>query len=321
MVAKKSKSLGTVIQKRAAVECGVEDIGVKRQCELLSISRRAFYYTPQGESKYNLKLMRRMDELYLNRSALGVGMMTDILRLEGHQVNPKRIHRLMKKMGIKSLAPGPHTSRPGIGKQHNIYPYLLRGRKLNGPNQVWSIDITYIPMNKGFMYLVAIIDWWSRYVLDWQLSNTMDVDFCLDALHAAIAHAGATPLIFNSDQGSQFTSCSFIDALRGIGVACSMDGRGRYLDNIFIERLWRSFKTEDIYLKEYENVAQLYEGTESWFDFYNYKRPHLSLDRQVPNTWYRKPHLYEGGPADWADLELIKNFWDHAKPKVRKTLR
>lgn len=316
MVAKKSKSLGTVIQKRAAVESEVEDIGVKRQCELLGISRRAFYYTPQGESKYNLKLMRRMDELYLYRSALGVGMMTDILRLEGHRVNPKRIHRLMKKMGIKSLAPGPHTSRPGTGKQHNIYPYLLRGRKLNGPNQVWSIDITYIPMDKGFMYLVAIIDWWSRYVLSWQLSNTMDVDFCLDALHASVAHAGTTPFIFNSDQGSQFTSCSFIDELRKMGVACSMDGRGRYLDNIFIERLWRSFKTEDIYLKEYENVAQLHEGTESWFNFYNYDRPHLSLKRQVPEKWYRSPHLYGGGAVDWADLERIKSFWDHAKPKV-----
>lgn len=316
MVAKKSKGLGTVIQKCATVECGVPDIGVKRQCELLGISRRSFYYTPQGESAFNLKLMRRMDELYLHHPAFGVGMMTDTLRLEGCQVNQKRVRRLMRKMGITSLAPGPHTSRPGTGKQHNIYPYLLRDRKLNGPDQVWSIDITYIPMDKGFMYLVAIMDWWSRYVLGWRLSNTMDVDFCLEALQAAVAHAGRTPLIFNSDQGSQFASCPFIGALREMGVACSMDGKGRYLDNIFIERLWRSFKTEDIYLKQYEQVAQLHEGTQNWFDFYNSQRPHLSLNRQVPHEWYRKPHLYEGGTVDWADLEKIESFWDHAKPKV-----
>jgi len=321
VVAKKSESLGTVVQKRAAVGSSVADIGVKRQCELLGISRRAFYYTPQGENAFNLKLMRRMDELYLHHPALGVGMMTDMLRLEGCRVNPKRIRRLMRKMGIASLAPGPHTSRPGKGGQHDIYPYLLRGRMLNGPNQVWSTDITYIPMDKGFMYLVAVMDWWSRYVLSWQLSNTMDVDFCLEALHAAVAHAGTAPLIFNSDQGSQFTSRPFIGALRGMGVACSMDGKGRYLDNIFIERLWRSFKTEDIYLKEYVQVTELHEGTHNWFHFYNTQRPHLSLARQVPRDWYRKPHLFDGGRPNWDDLEMLENFWDHAKPKVRKTRR
>lgn len=316
MVAKKNEILGTVAQKRSAVERGVADIGVNRQCELLGISRRVFYYTPRGESALNLSLMRRMDELYLQHPALGVGMMTDMLHLEGHQVNPKRIQRLMRLMGIVSLAPGPHTSRRGKGSQHSVYPYLLRGREVSGPNQVWATDITYIPMDKGFMYLVAVMDWWSRYVLSWQLSNTMDVGFCLDALRAAVAHAGAVPLIFNTDQGSQFTSSPFTGALREMGVACSMDGRGRYLDNIFIERLWRSFKTEDVYLKEYALVSELREGTENWFSFYNTQRPHLSLERQVPRDWYRKPHLFGGREAGWDDLEAVKSFWDHAKPKV-----
>jgi len=316
VVAKKSESLGTVTQKRAAIECCQADIGVKRQCELLGISRRAFYYTPQGENEFNLGLMRRMDELYLHHPALGVGMMTDILRLEGYPVNPKRIRRLMRVMGIESLAPGPHTSRPGKGRQHSVYRYLLREREITGPNQVWATDITYIPMNKGFMYLVAVMDWWSRYVLSWQLSNTMDVDFCITALHAAVGQAGTVPLIFNSDQGSQFTSSKFTGALREMEVACSMDGRGRYLDNIFIERLWRSYKTEDIYLKEYEQVCDLYEGTENWFNFYNNQRPHRGLERKVPCDWYRKSHLFGGKEAGWSDLETIKTFWDHAKPKV-----
>lgn len=316
MASKKNQSLGTVVQKCAAVEYGVADIGVKRQCELLGISRHTFYYTPRGESALNLCLMRRMDELYLQHPALGVGMMTDILRLEGHQVNPKRIRRLMKLMGIKSLAPGPHTSCRGKGSQHSIYPYLLRGREVTGPNQVWSADITYIAMNKGFMYLVAVMDWWSRYVLAWSLCNTMDVGFCLEALHAAAAHAGTLPLIFNTDQGSQFTSSPFTGALCEMGVACSMDGRGRYLDNIFIERLWRSFKTEDVYLKDYVLVSELREGTKNWFSFYNTQRPHLSLGRQVPGDWHHKPHLFGGREAGWDDLGAIKSFWDHAKPKV-----
>lgn len=321
MVAKKNEKFGTVIQKRSAIECNVADIGIKRQCELLGISRRVFYYTPQGEDAINLKLMRIMDALYLDHPAFGVGMMTDTLRLKGYEVNPKRIRRLMRIMGIRSLAPGPHTSRQGKGKRHAIYSYLLRKRKLTGPNQVWSTDITYIPMAEGYMYLVAVMDWWSRSVLSWRLSNTMDVGFCLEALHAAVAYAGTTPLIFNTDQGSQFTSDSFIDALRAMEVACSMDGRGSYLDNIFIERLWRSYKTEDIYLKDYECVADLYQGTQNWFNFYNNQRPHTSLDKQVPHDWYHKPNLYGAQEADWEDLKMIKSFWDHAKPKGGKLIR
>lgn len=316
MVAKKSEGLGTVTKRRAEIDVRDGDLSIVRQCELLSINRSTLYYKPRGESDFNLKLMRCMDEIYLDHPAVGTGMMTDILRLEGHHVNFKRIGRLMRLMGIKSLAPGPHTSRPGKGNQHSVYGYLLRGRKITAPNQVWATDITYIPMKQGFMYLVAVMDWWSRYVLSWSLGNTMDVGFCLDALQSAVRHAGSKPLIFNSDQGSQFTSLTFTQELKNLGVASSMDGKGRYLDNIFIERLWRSFKVEEIYLKEYAEVAELHEGSKRWFDFYNTRRPHLSLGRQVPESWYRQSHLYGGSTPQWSDLEEIKNFWDHAKPKA-----
>jgi putative transposase len=310
VAAKKSQSLGTVAQKRASVDCTGRELSIRRQCDLLGISRRAFYYEPQGESAENLDLMKRIDKIHLEHPFMGTRMMTDRLCLLGHAVNRKRVRRLMRLMGIESLAPGPHTSRPGTGVQHKVYPYLLREREITGPDQAWCTDITYVPMEEGFMYLSAIMDWWSRAVLSWRLSNTMDVDFCVGALEEAIDRTGRTPLIFNTDQGSQFTSAAFTGVLQAQGIAASMDGRGRYLDNIFIERLWRSYKTEDVYLKNYASVRELRDGTDSWFHFYNNERPHRSLNRQVPQYWYDGSAKVGGREPDWNDLEAIRTFWN-----------
>lgn len=310
MAAKKSQSLGSVGEKRAAVDAGHQELSIRRQCALLGISRRAFYYQPRGETPMNLELMRRIDEIHLSCPFMGTRMMTDRLRLLEFPVNRKRIDRLMRLMGIESLAPGPHTSRPGRGSEHVIYPYLLRDREISGPNQVWCTDITYVPVREGFMYLVAVMDWWSRYVLSWRLCNTMEADFCIDALHAAVDHAQCAPLIFNNDQGSQFSSTSFTDALKGHGVAISMDGRGRYLDNIFIERLWRSYKTEEIYLNDYAGVAQLHHGTDKWFRFYNTERPHRSLRRRTPSECHHRPNEFGAFPPEWDDMKALEAFWN-----------
>ena len=309
MAAKKSQSLGSVSEKRSAVDPGHEDLSIRRQCALLGISRRAFYYKSRGESPLNLELMRRIDKIHLRHPFMGTRMMTDRLCLLDYVVNRKRISRLMRLMGIESLAPGPHTSRPGRGSDHTIYPYLLRGREISGPNQVWCTDITYVPMREGFMYLAAIMDWWSRYVLSWRLSNTMEADFCIEALHAAVDHAQCVPIIFNNDQGSQFTSHPFTGALKDLGVAISMDGRGRYLDNIFIERLWRSYKTEEVYLNDYEEVPQLYQGTDQWFDFYNNERPHRSLRRRTPSEAHYRPNEFGATRPKWDDMEALRDFW------------
>lgn len=310
MAAKKSQSLGSVSEKRGAVDPGHEELSIRRQCVLLGISRRAFYYKSQGESPLNLELMRRIDAIHLRHPFMGTRMMTDRLCLLDYAVNRKRISRLMRLMGIESLAPGPQTSRRGRGPEHTIYPYLLRGREISGPNQVWCTDITYVRMREGFMYLVAVMDWWSRYVLSWRLSNTMEADFCIEALHAAVDHAQCVPLIFNNDQGSQFTSQPFTGALKKLGVAISMDGRGRYLDNIFIERLWRSYKTEEVYLHDYEGVSQLYRGTDQWFDFYNNERPHRSLRRRTPSESHHQPNDFGAIAPTWADMEALKIFWN-----------
>lgn len=309
MAPKKSQSLGAVKEKRQAVDPSNQDLSIRRQCELLGISRRAFYYQPQGETPLNLKFMRHIDEIHLHHPFMGTRMMTDRLRLLDFTVNRKRIRRLMCIMGIESLAPGPHTSRPGRGPEHTIYPYLLRGREITGPNQVWCTDITYVPMREGFMYLVAIMDWWSRHVLSWRLSNTMDTDFCIESLHAAVEHAQSLPWIFNNDQGSQFTSQPFTGALKTLGIAISMDGRGRYLDNIFIERLWRSYKTEEIYLHDYAGVPDLHSGTANWFKFYNTERPHRSLRRRPPTECHHQPKQFGATAPKWDDMKAIKAFW------------
>lgn len=228
--------------------------------------------------------MRLIDEQYMETPFYGWPRMTAILQRQGYAINHKRVQRLMQKMGIQAIYPKPKTTRSNPG--HKIYPYLLRDVEIVRPNQVWSTDITYIPLANGFMYLVAVIDWYSRYILDWRLSNTMDGIFCIDALEQALT--GGRPEIFNSDQGSQFTARAFTEILEAAAVRISMDGRGRALDNIFIERFWRSLKYEEVYLKNYATVPALRLGLECYFDFYNYQRPHQALDYQTP------AHVFSG---------------------------
>ncbi len=253
-------------------------MSLRRQCELLGLNRASLYYVPVGESAENLHLMRLLDEQYLRTPFYGWPRMTAYLRRQGYPVNGKRVRRLLQKMGLQAIYPKPKTSR--AAQERRIYPYLLRGLEILQPNFVWSADITYLPMRQGFMYLVAIIDWFSRYVLTWQLSNTLDGYFCLDALQQALSQG--RPVIFNTDQGSQFTADEFTACLERATIRISMDGRGRALDNIFIERLWRSLKYEDIYLKDYASVPELAAGLTAYFHFYNHQRPHQSLNYCTP---------------------------------------
>lgn len=253
-------------------------VSLRRQCELLGLARATFYYQPAQESALNLSLMRLIDEQYMKTPFYGRRRMTAHLVRAGYEINPKRVGRLMEKMGVFALYPKKKTS---VGSsQHRVYPYLLRGLDILAPNQVWSADITYIPMACGFMYLVAILDWYSRYVLSWKLSNTLDSAFCLEALSQALQMA--RPAIFNTDQGAQFTACTFTSRLEKAMVRISMDGRGRAFDNIFIERLWRSVKYEDVYLYDYASVPALDQGLERYFSFYNDQRPHQSLGYKAP---------------------------------------
>jgi putative transposase len=253
-------------------------LSVRRQCQLLRIHRSQMYYEAVPETAENLELMRLLDAQYLKTPFWGSRNMTVFLQRQGYQVNRKRTQRLLRKMGLEGLAPGPSTSHPAAG--HEVYPYLLREVKIERPNQVWSSDITYIPLLRGYLYLVAVIDWYSRHVLSWRLSNSLDVEFCLEALDAALDQG--KPEIFNTDQGAQFTSRVYTQRLRSQSIAISMDGRGRALDNVFIERLWRSVKYEDIYLKEYESGADCQRGLASYFRFYSHERPHQSLANRTP---------------------------------------
>lgn len=232
----------------------------------------------------DIALMKAVDQIYTKWPFYGSRRIVLELRLGGHDVNRKRVQRLMQIMGLQALVPGPHTSRPH--PEHPIYPYLLRGMDITRPNQVWAADITYIPLESGWAYLVAVIDWCSRAVLAWELSNTMTVDFCLDALNNALRHHGA-PKIFNTDQGAQFTSPDFTGILTREGVAISMDGKGRATDNIFVERLWRSLKYEDVYLHDYPTLADARAGITRWIRFYNHRRPHQALDNRTPMDVYR----------------------------------
>jgi putative transposase len=260
------------------VERDHPDVSIRRQCELLGVNRGGLYYRPVGESEENVRLMRLLDEQYTRTPFYGSRKMTEWLVTQGHQVNRKRISRLMEVMGIEAVYPQPKLSQPGEG--HKIYPYLLRGVRVERVNQVWSTDITYIRMAQGFVYLVAVMDWFSRFVLSWSLSLTMEIDFCLEALRSALRRG--QPEIFNSDQGAQFTSEKFTGALEAKKIAISMDGRGRCMDNIFIERLWRSLKYEEVYLKDYESVTEARAGIERYFRFYNHQRLHQSLDYRTP---------------------------------------
>jgi len=255
---------------------------VRRQCDLLGVNRAGLYYQPAGESEENLMLMRLIDEQYTRRPIYGSRRLVAWLRGQGHGVNRKRVARLMEVMGIQAIYPKPQLSQPGEG--HKIYPYLLEGVEVTRVNQVWSTDITYIRMDGGFVYLVAVMDWFSRFVLSWALSVTMEVGFCMEALQRAFRRG--RPEIFNSDQGSQFTSDQFTGALQARGIAVSMDGRGRCFDNIFIERLWRSLKYEEVYLRDYTLVPEARAGIGNWFQFYNHERLHQSLGYRTPAGLY-----------------------------------
>lgn len=272
-------------------------LSVRAQCELMGISRGAYYYEPRPESAENLAILRRLDELHLERPVYGSLRLTARLRREGWEINRKRVMRLMALMGIAAIYPQQATSRPGEG--HQIYPYLLRGKAVTGPDQVWCADVTYIPMRYGFMYLVAVMDWWSRYVLAWRLSNTLEAAFCVWAWRAALKNGTRAPLISNTDQGSQFTSSAYVEAVEEAGTLVSMDGRGRCLDNVFVERLWRSVKYEDIYLRDYEDGLELEDGLCKWFADYNDSRPHQALGYATPREVYRFPESYGAKPAKW----------------------
>jgi putative transposase len=253
---------------RRLVDWGHADISLRRQCELLGVNRSGLYYEPLGESEENLTLMRLLDEQYTRTPFYGSRKMVEWLDTQGFEVNRKRVTRLMALLGIEAIYPKPKLSQPGEG--HKIYPYLLRGVGVDRVNQVWSTDITYIRMARGFVYLVAVMDWFSRYVLSWRLSLTLELDFCVDALKCALRRG--RPEIFNSDQGSQFTSEKFIGELAAREIAISMNGRGRCMDNIFVERLWRSLKYEEVYLKDYGSVTEARAGIERYFRFYNQGR-------------------------------------------------
>ena len=270
--------------RRAMGERPAEDLSVRRQCALLNLARSGLYRPKAEPSADDLALMRRIDELHLELPFYGSRRMTFELNREGSGVNRKRVRRLMRVMGIEALVPRPGTSKAAHG--HKIYPYLLRGVAITEPNHVWACDITYIPMARGFLYLVAIIDWASRAVLSWRLSNTMDTRFCVEALEEALERHGK-PRIFNTDQGAQFTSAAFTGKLEAAGIAISMDGRGRFMDNIFIERLWRSIKYEEVHLKAYADGREARAGIGSWMTFYNLRRPHQAMNNQTPMTVWR----------------------------------
>jgi putative transposase len=273
-----------------------EELSIRRQCELVDVSRSGFYYEPVAESPENLALMRRLDQMHLEHPVYGSRRLTALLHREGQAVNRKRVIRLLQLMGVEALYPKRSLSQPGEG--HRIYPYLLEGLEITGPDQVWCSDITYVPMAEGSMYLVAVMDWWSRFVVSWELSNSLDSEFCIRAWTGAVA-SGRQPLIANTDQGCQFTSEAYLEAVESVGVDVSMDGRGRWIDNRFIERLWRSVKQEDIYPQDYADGLVAQRGLARWFIEYNTERPHQSLNYATPEEWYRSPESYGAKPAAW----------------------
>ncbi len=265
------------------IEQNHQRVSIRRQCELLGINRSSLSYKKAPEKVQDLEVMRRIDEQYLKTPFYGSRRMTEALAREGQMVNRKRVKRLMRKMGLEAIYRKPRTSKPC--PENKIYPYLLKGLSIDRPGQVFASDITYIPMRTGFLYLVAVMDWHSRFIVSWRLSNSMDASFCVEALDDALNEA--VPEIFNTDQGSQFTSTDFTGKLEAKQVAISMDGKGRYLDNIFIERFWRSLKYEEVYLKSYEGIREARSSIAEWVRFYNFDRPHQSLDNSTPWEVYR----------------------------------
>jgi len=274
--------------------CG--ELSLQRQCELVGISRSGLYYEAVPESEENLALMRRLDELHMKYPAYGSRRLAVLLRREGQTINRKRVARLLEVMGVEAVYPKRQLSQPCEG--HRLYPYLLEGLEVSGPDQVWCSDITYVPMSYGYMYLVVVMDWWSRYVLAWELSNSLESEFCIRAWTNAVA-SGRQPLISNTDQGSQFTSEGYLEAVESVGVDVSMDGRGRWMDNRFIERLWRSVKQEDIYVQDYGDGLTAQRGLSQWFKQYNTVRPHQALGYATPSELYYSPESYGAKPAAW----------------------
>jgi putative transposase len=265
------------------IDHAIKKPSIHRQCQMLNISRSSVYYHPHPINPEDLEVMRLIDEQYLKTPCWGSRSMRNYLRRLGYKINRKRIQRLMRLMGLEAIYPKAHTSRPH--PDHKVYPYLLKDLPINRPNQVWATDITYIPMNRGFMYLVAVMDWHSRKVLSWNISNTLDADFCIEALKRAFS-SYESPQIFNTDQGAQFTSKEFTEVLLSNKVAISMDGRGRCQDNIFIERLWWTVKHQYIYLHCFDSGSQLRAGLKAWFEFYNRERSHQGLDNMTPDEVY-----------------------------------
>ncbi len=275
----------TTVEKKKCIDENHSGISIFRQCELAGLPRSTYYRetSESQESPENLEFMRLIDELFTAYPFYGTRQMRNAIRRKGHKINRKRVQRLMRKMGLESIAPKPNTSK--AHPQHKVYPYLLRGVDVIRPNQVWCSDITYIRLQGGFVYLTAVMDWHSRYVLSWELSVSMESNFCVSALEQALRRNG-TPDIFNTDQGSQYTGNEFTGTLKDNGIKISMDGKGRFTDNIFIERLWRSVKYEEIYTKEYKSVDELRKALKKYFDFYNFERPHQSFDAQTPAEVY-----------------------------------
>lgn len=273
-------------------------LSIVRQCELLGISRSGFYYQPKGIAEEDLTIMNLIDRQYLVTPFYGARKISAWLKSQGHKVNRKRVRRLMHLMGLKAIYRRPRTSKPAPG--HKIYPYLLRGVKVTRPNQVWAADITYISMARGFLYLVAIIDWYSRYVLSWRLSNTLDIGFCVEALEEALRKG--KPEIFNTDQGAQFTGVAFTDLIEQHRVRISMDGKGSYNDNLFIERLWRTVKYEEVYLKTYQDGRDARSGLGNYFHFYNTERPHQSLGYRTP------AEVFASIPVEATNVDMIESL-------------
>ena len=259
------------------------ELPITRQCRILELARSTAYYPPQRESPEDLALMRRIDELHLELPFAGARMLSRMLKREGQPVGRRHVSTLMKRMGIHALYRKPNTSQRHPA--HHVYPYLLRNLQINRPNQVWAADITYIPMRRGFVYLFAVLDWASRRVLSWRVSNTLTTDFCIEAVQEAINRYGL-PAIFNTDQGCQFTSLEFTSLLKDNGIQISMDGRGCWRDNVFVERLWKSVKYEEVYLHAYDSVTEAKRGLEKYFTFYNQRRPHTALDDKTPDEFY-----------------------------------
>ena len=277
MAQKKALSV-SLADRRGWLHAECLTVSIVQRCALVGLARSTHYYEPVPQREENLLLMRLIDELFLKRPFYGVPRMTDWLRTLGHGVNHKRVARLMRLMNLQAVVPGPHTSQPH--PTHAVYPYLLRDLVVDRPNHVWCADITYVPMRRGFLYLVAVLDWYSRYVLAWALSNTLEAQFCLEAVDQALA--SCQPQIFNTDQGAQFTGAAFTGRLAEAKIRISMDGRGRALDNVFVERLWRSVKYEEVYLRDYTDGAEAWQGLNRYFAFYNTARRHQSLGRQTP---------------------------------------